>query len=158
MNKISPISLLTIIILVVIATALIYTFNQRQPAELQDVSIPINITSKPTQQPIAHFTDITEESGIYFKHINGVYGEKLLPETMGHGAAFFDYDNDNDQDLLLINGRYWAEYRPAEANKPTTLLYQNDGKGHFKAVQVGLELHHYGMGVAVVDYDNKYSY
>src|SRR5678815_3317185 len=108
--------------------------------------------------PKVKFTDITAEAGIKFKHCNGGYGEKLLPETMGSGAAFFDYDNDGDQDLLLINSCYWPWKRPAgtEKDTPTSALYQNDGKGKFKDVtaDAGLNLTCYGMGVAIGDYNS----
>src|SRR5712671_5865958 len=57
--------------------------------------------------PLARFTDITSQAGIHFIHENGAYGDKLLPETMGGGVAFFDYDNDGNQDLLLVNSTYW---------------------------------------------------
>src|SRR5262249_46974813 len=53
--------------------------------------------------PLAKFTDITSSSGIAFTHVNGAYGDKLLPETMGGGVAFFDFDSDGKQDLLFIN-------------------------------------------------------
>ena len=53
--------------------------------------------------PVARFTDISHEAGITFTHVNGAYGDKLLPETMGGGVAFFDCDNDGCQDLLFIN-------------------------------------------------------
>ena len=56
---------------------------------------------------MAKFTDVTSEAGIAFVHNNGAYGEKLLPETMGGGVAFFDFDDDGDQDLLFVNGTYW---------------------------------------------------
>src|ERR1051325_5612228 len=57
--------------------------------------------------PAARFTDITAASGIAFVHNNGAYGDKLLPETMGGGVAFFDYDNNGGQDLLFINSTWW---------------------------------------------------
>ena len=108
--------------------------------------------------PKVKFTDITAEAGIKFKHCNGGYGEKLLPETMGSGAAFFDYDNDGDQDLLLINSNYWTWKRPpgTEKDAPTSALYQNDGKGKFTDVtkDAGLALDCYGMGVAIGDYNS----
>ena len=108
--------------------------------------------------PKVKFTDITAEAGIKFKHCTGGYGEKLLPETMGSGAAFFDYDNDGDQDLLLVNSNYWAWKRPAgtEKDTPTSALYQNDGKGKFTDVTkaAGLDLNCYGMGVAIGDYNS----
>ena len=54
-------------------------------------------------------TDVTQQSGIQFTHNNGAFGGKLLPETMGAGLAFLDYDGDGDQDLFLVNGRDWTE-------------------------------------------------
>src|ERR1051326_4291796 len=68
--------------------------------------------------PKVRFTDITEKAGIHFKHENGAFGSKLLPETMGSGVAFLDYDNDGKQDVLLINGRPWpGDDRPAPTMK-----------------------------------------
>src|SRR4051794_37859771 len=57
--------------------------------------------------PRVPFTDITGAAGIKFKHTNGAFGKKLLPETMGSGVAFLDFDNDGKQDLLFINSRPW---------------------------------------------------
>ncbi|HJS99017.1 MAG TPA: hypothetical protein VJ756_07995, partial [Terriglobales bacterium] len=48
-----------------------------------------------------HFTDITQRAGIHFVHNNGAFGKKWLPETMGSGCAFIDYDNDGWPDILL---------------------------------------------------------
>jgi hypothetical protein len=106
--------------------------------------------------PSVSFTDITEKSGITFVHENGAYGDKLLPETMGGGCAFFDYDADGHPDLLLVNSQRWPwDQRPAAA--PATLaLYRNDGRGGFTDVTqtAGLSVSLYGMGVAVGDFDN----
>jgi hypothetical protein len=99
------------------------------------------------------FVDCTEEAGIDFVHESGATGEKLLPETMGGGAAFFDYDNDGDPDLLLVNSNHWPQ---GEANQPATMaLYRNDGSGQFENVTAaaGLNISFYGMGAAVGDYD-----
>jgi len=106
--------------------------------------------------PVAKFTDITRDAGIAFSHVNGAYGDKLLPETMGGGVAFFDFDNDGFQDLLFINSCYWPGHVPAGTSPPTMALYRNDGHGHFTDVTKGsgLELTAYGMGVAIGDYDN----
>ncbi len=104
--------------------------------------------------PKVVFKDITSESGLMFLHANAMTGQKLLPETMGSGAAFFDYDNDGDQDLFLVNGCGWPGAK--DNAKPTQCLYQNDGKGHFKDVtkEAGLDKTLFGMGVAIGDYDN----
>src|SRR3954469_22587420 len=61
----------------------------------------------------AKFTDVTKQAGITFVHNNGAYGDKLLPETMGGGVAFLDFDNDGFQDLLFINSTYWPDHVPA---------------------------------------------
>jgi hypothetical protein len=104
--------------------------------------------------PSVKFVEITEDSGIRFVHFNGALGEKLLPETMGAGVAFFDYDADGDQDLLFVNSSYWPNH--AVKPPPTQALYRNDGKGHFQDVtrDAGLDKTFYGQGVAVGDYDN----
>jgi len=101
-----------------------------------------------------HFTDITEQAGIDFVHVNGAFGERLMPETIGSGAAFFDYDRDGDQDLLLVNSREWADHQTL-SEPPTQRLYRNNGSGRFEDVtaQTGLALSTYGMGVAAGDFD-----
>ena len=108
------------------------------------------------EAPAVRFTDVTGRAGIGFRHFTGAYGDKLLPETMGSGVAFFDYDNDADPDLLLINSNEWPERFTAGARRPTMALYQNDGRGQFPDVTVaaGLAVPLYGMGTAVGDYDN----
>ena len=106
--------------------------------------------------PVVKFTDITRESGIHFVHDNGAYGDKLLPETMGGGVAFLDYDNDGKPDLLFINGTSWPGHAPEGKPASTMALYHNDGHGHFTDVTKGsgLDVSYYGMGVAIGDYDN----
>ncbi len=106
--------------------------------------------------PYARFTDITKESGIAFLQNNGASGDKLLPETMGGGVAFFDFDNDGQQDLLFINSTWWPGHVPAGKSPTTMALYRNLGKGRFADVTPGsgLDVAFYGMGVAIGDYDN----
>ena len=106
--------------------------------------------------PTAKFTDITQSAGIHFLHNNGAYGDKLLPETLGGGVAFFDYDNDGNPDLLFINSTYWPAHTPPGTTATPMALYHNDGHGHFTDVTAGsgLDVSCYGMGVAVGDYDN----
>lgn len=105
--------------------------------------------------PEATFRDITTEAGIQFVHSNGAYGDKLLPETMGSGVAFLDFDSDGDQDLLFVNGTHWP-WRAQTNALPTCALYRNDGTGRFEDVThgSGLDVSIYGMGVAAGDYDN----
>ena len=99
------------------------------------------------------FVDVTESSGIHFRHSNGAKGKKLLPETMGGSCAFIDFDGDGDQDLLFVNSAPWPgdEVKPL----PTQALYENDGHGNFRDVtaRVGLDVTFYGMGAAIGDYD-----
>jgi enediyne biosynthesis protein E4 len=100
-----------------------------------------------------HFTDVTSTCGIHFKHNNGAYGGKLLPETLGSGCAFLDYDADGWQDILLVNSTNWPGHPgPRSALK----LYRNDRNGTFTDVThaAGLDIAMYGMGVAVGDYNN----
>jgi len=129
--------------------------NTPQPVEEAAVTGPVSVTATSRETPPAvRFTDSTAAAGISFVHVNGRYGEKLMPETIGSGAAFIDYDNDGDQDLLLVNSSQWPGH---EQGAPATLaFYRNDGRGHFEDVSQasGLAIHCYGMGVAVGDYDN----
>ena len=104
--------------------------------------------------PALAFTDITSEAGIEFVHEAGAYGERLLPETMGGGVAFLDYDNDDNQDLLFVNSATWP-WQPEPATPSTSKLYRNRGDGSFEDVSeaAGMDFALYGMGVATGDYD-----
>jgi hypothetical protein len=105
--------------------------------------------------PAVTFTDVTAAAGIHFRHISGAFGKKLLPETLGSGCAFLDYDGDGRQDLLLINSCAWPGFEDT-GSPPTLALYRNKGNGAFDDVTcaAGLDVTLYGMGVAVGDYDN----
>jgi hypothetical protein len=105
------------------------------------------------QPPPVRFTDVTREVGVDFVHVNGAYGERLLPETMGGGVAFLDYDDDGLQDLLFVNSSTWP-WRTQDVRHPTPALYRNRGDGSFEEVTepTGLDsLSFYGMGAAVAD-------
>ena len=73
--------------------------------------------------PAIKFRNITAEAGIAFTRESGARGEKLLPETMGSGCAFFDFDNDGDQDVLLINSTSWPHNSPTFAPTPMSLTF-----------------------------------
>lgn len=98
------------------------------------------------------FVDITGQAGVRFSHVNGAFGKKYLPETLGSGVVVFDADGDGRQDLLFINGTRWPG-RPGGASLPA--LYRNTG-GTFVDVTrgSGLDIELYGMGGAAADFDN----
>jgi len=129
--------------------------NEPEAAKAQPVALPSARESASFTVPALQFTDITQQAGITFLHQNGATGEKLLPETMGGGCAFFDYENDGDQDLLLVNSTFWP-WDETTAERPHAVLYANDGKGNFTDVttEAGLDFECYGMGVAAGDFDN----
>jgi enediyne biosynthesis protein E4 len=108
--------------------------------------------SAPTS-PDFQFSDVTSAAGISFQHNSGAFGGKLLPETLGSGCAFLDYDRDGWQDILLINGMDWPGHKQ---RRSTLRLYRNHRNGTFADVtsHAGLDIEMYGMGVAVGDYDN----
>ena len=102
---------------------------------------------------LIQFVDVTSQAGISFKHNNGAFGKKYLPETMGSGACFLDYDNDGWQDILLINSMDWPDH---QTHKSYPALYHNNKDGTFTDVthQAGLAVEMYGMGCAVGDFNN----
>ena len=103
--------------------------------------------------PGFRLTDVTANAGIQFRHNSGAYGGKLLPETLGSGCAFLDYDNDGWQDVLLVNGMDWPGHSRARS---TLHLYRNNRNGTFSDVTraAGLDVEMYGMGVAAADFNN----
>jgi len=123
-----------------------------QPAE-QAAASPSPSPTPPRPSGAIEFTDVTSEAGIRFKHNSGAFGKKYLPETIGSGAAFLDYDNDGWQDILLVNSMDWPENKK---RKSFLALYHNNKDGTFTDVtqQAGLGVEMYGIGVAVADYDN----
>ena len=109
--------------------------------------------SAPPESSSIQFRDITQRAGIHFVHNNGAFGKKYLPETMGPGVAFIDYDNDGWPDIFLVNGMDWPGH---EQKQSTPKLYHNNHDGTFTDVtrKAGLDVEMYGLGVAVGDYDN----
>lgn len=146
-----------IILIVVVAAILLFHRGPVRENRSSDFAIPVILPQKDLPPPAVHFADITQQAGIHFVHQNGGEGEKLLPETMGGGVAFFDYDNDGKPDLLLVNGGNLPGHKRQSAASSNITLYHNDGNGHFTDVTAGSGLDApslYGMGVAVGDYDN----
>lgn len=109
--------------------------------------------SEQSSSPGFRLVDVASRAGIQFRHNSGAYGGKFLPETMGSGCAFLDYDGDGWQDVLLINGMDWPGHKRIRS---TLKLYRNNRNGTFTDVtrQAGLDVEMYGMGVAAGDYNN----
>jgi len=99
------------------------------------------------------FADVTHQAGLRFEHNCGAYGGKLLPETLGSGCAFLDYDADGWPDILLINSMDWPGHK---RQRSTLQLCHNNRNGTFTDVTqaAGLDVELYGMGVAIGDYNN----
>ena len=142
-----------------VSAALVFWWSRpgpQLPEQQSELQLPRVRAVEEAEIPSVFFTQITEQAGITFVHENGAYGDKLLPETMGGGCAFLDYDNDGDQDLFLLNSRRWPwDPRPPRDERATSAMFANDASGNFQDVtdEVGLAVSVYGMGVAVGDYD-----
>ena len=98
------------------------------------------------------FEDATSRAGLSFVHFTGADGRFRMPESVGHGAAFLDYDGDGWLDVFVVNSSNWPD-QPASGR--TCALYRNQHDGTFRDVtrEAGLAVPMYGMGCAVGDYD-----
>ncbi len=115
--------------------------------------LTVAFTASPGSAENIQFRDITTKAGIQFVHNNAAFGKKWLPETMGPGCAFIDYDGDGYPDILLVNGEDWPDHARAAS---TLKLYHNNHDGTFTDVtrKAGLAVSMFGLGAAVGDYDN----
>ncbi|HTI50402.1 MAG TPA: hypothetical protein VL475_05605, partial [Planctomycetaceae bacterium] len=84
------------------------------PPKQEAVGLPEVRAGTQVALPKIPFTEITEQAGIRFVHENGARGKKLLPETMGGGCAFFDFDNDDLADIFFVNSNRWPEDAAAD--------------------------------------------
>lgn len=142
------------VVVLILVVGFLMMFGTEEPVEVvieSDVATPMAVPQK--MVPALAFTDITASSGLDFVHQNGAYGARMLPETMGGGVAFFDYDRDGFQDLLFINSSSWPWQ--SSDHDAYSRLYRGNGDGTFEDVTeaAGLAFSMYGMGVAVGDYD-----
>jgi hypothetical protein len=99
------------------------------------------------------FTDVAAKAGLKFLHDRGGTAAHQLPETMGSGVAWLDYDNDGWMDLYVVQS---GPFPPNGSARAQDRLYHNNGDGTFTDVteKAGLKDSAYGMGVAAADYDN----
>lgn len=142
---------------IVLGIASVAYFNRKPPEEKKtELVLPVKRKAPEIAKPAIPFEDITQQSGIDWKHFNAMEGEKLLPETMGGGVTIFDFDNDGDQDILFIGGQSWAWSRSIQGNPRSLCLYANDGHAKFTDVteKAGLKIRLQGMGASVGDFDN----
>jgi hypothetical protein len=137
------------------ATGDVSTPGDQRPA---DPARPTEAQKVPDAKPGVpdsglRFTDVTAPAGIRFRHNSGAFGKKYLPETLGSGVAFLDFDNDGWQDLLFVNSMNWPG-RPGAPSLPA--LYHNNHNGTFTDVtkQAGLATQMYGLGATAADFDN----
>ena len=148
-------SLIVIISVAVLIAVILLVIRQdgdtEEIIERDTIAAPSELNQETQARPVVTFDQ--SFSGIDFTHINGAEGKKYLPETMGSGVAFIDYDSDGDQDLLMVDGTYWPD---SSKSGGLTRLFRNDGSGNFDDVtsQAGLKGDLYGMGAAVGDVDN----
>jgi len=154
-------------IAMVLAFFVVTGCKQVKPPEPVPASAYIQPDTPPTYtrrseaaRPELTFTDITKEAGVAFTHFTGAVGKKWMPETMGGGGAFLDYDGDQRPDILLVNGDHWpgeeAKATGTNAEPPVSRLFRNRGAGAFEDVtgRCGLDqVRCYGMGAAIADYD-----
>lgn len=150
-------SLAAILLLIAVGGGVVWWVSRPEPPRpVQETALAeVKIRELPQVEiPVVPFADITAEAGVSFVHNNGATGEKLLPETMGGGCAFFDFDDDGDQDLLLVNSMDWPWDQPSERSN-LSALYRNDGGTYVDVTEgSGIDVPMYGMGAAVGDYDN----
>ncbi len=152
-------SAIVIVLIGLIASVSYFVLTRKQKSEiavLDPVSLPEARELPKVIVPAIMWTDITNTAGLNFIHCSGATGEKLLPETMGSGCAFLDFDSDGDQDILLVNSCDWPGKRDVSKPASTLALFANDGRGGFTDVTkaVGLDVTLYGMGAACGDFDN----
>lgn len=148
-------SIVAILAIAIIIAIIIFINNieyQETQVDEQSYQAPKQL-SKNVEAPKTKFVEQAQLRGIDFTHENGAIGNRMLPETMGSGVAFIDYDNDGDQDIVFSNGTNWSWNNPLSTNQH---IYANDGNGYFEDVtkQMNLGDKFYGTGIAIGDVNN----
>lgn len=107
----------------------------------------------PVPDAAIRFADVAAEAGLTLLNVCGGPSKNYIVEVNGNGAAFFDYDNDADLDVLIVNGSTLDGMKAG--GDPMVALYRNDGHGRFEDVtpSSGMGARGWGMGACVADYD-----
>lgn len=128
------------ILLALIVDAAILAAPQRQREQV------------PVELPM--FRDVAVSAGLDVTHVSGASDQKFLPEILGSGGLFFDFDDDGWLDIFLVDGGSFAD--PAVAQRARHRLFRNRGNGTFEDVTAASGIRHreYGMGACAGDYDN----
>src|SRR5438132_5833634 len=125
----------------------------------QPTLAPEPVTESASVQPPApqiQFQDLAQTAGIHFQHQTSRTPMHYVPEIMGGGAAWLDYDQDGYYDLFLVQGGKFPPDANEQRTGPSSRLFRNLGDGTFADVteQVGIWHRSFGQGVAAGDYDN----
>jgi predicted nucleotidyltransferase len=106
------------------------------------------------QDPLITLIDVASQIGLDLLNVSGSPTKDYITDANGNGVAFFDYDNDSDMDVLLVNGS--TVDRMAMGGDAMVALYENDGRGRFRNVTggSGLDRRGWGTGVCIADVDN----
>ena len=137
----------------------------QRPQELQEDLSPVQVPLHPPASRLPDgdepprpaevlFRNVAREAGVDFRHLNGATPEKYMPETMGSGGLFFDFNNDGWIDIFLVNGGSLVDAELAASARHS--LYRNNADGTFREVTPGSGIgkNGYGMGACAADYDN----
>ncbi|MEE2790881.1 MAG: CRTAC1 family protein [Acidobacteriota bacterium] len=162
--------LAAVLCLVVVSAGSGCTFGQSSTdGDEISASFETTVTHVPSPGPAdgEWFTDSAEEVGLDFVHFNGMSGEFYQPEVMGPGVAMFDFDNDGDLDVYLVQGETIGDQPPRVVSPagapPSGRLYRNDLRDHPDGPRLvftdvasgsGLQASGYGTGIATGDIDN----
>ena len=122
------------------------------------VVIAVGASATAAAQEEVPFVDATAAAGLDFVHVNGAFGDKWMPESLGSGVALFDADGDGWTDILFVQGGAWPGHEDAVEpgqRGATMRLFANRTDGTFEDVTVaaGLDVPMYGFGAAPADYD-----
>lgn len=146
---------LTVVVLV-LAGVIVFRSLRRNATASKDASPGPASSTVPSEaassKSASLFQDVTAQSGIDFLHVFGPKRSFQLPEQIGSGGAFFDFDNDGDLDVYLVQSGIFGGDPLEHRNK----LFRNDGQGRFVDVSQGsgADLGGYGMGCAAADADH----